>query len=347
MFSPYIFTLSGDNLKNKCVVYPDYYFWIISMLMILLLTLRHDYVGTDTQNYRWTYEIFKNIDFYNALKLNPDIGFTFIFYKLANLNVSFRIILLTQAILYIGAVTLIIKKFSNIPALSYWIFITFGFFIFATTFRQAVALSFVILAFDQIYKGKMIKFMVLVFIASTFHLSALIFLPMYWINKFDINKFTLIIIVIIAITIILCRDVIGLYLLKFSVNEYLQTDTSGYFQILLVGLLLMLAIIYNVNFFKNNTYNKILFFMLVVKLVLTPISKINPALFRLTSYFWLFVIIYIPNLIVCINEKYVRFLLIYGSIALGILIFYFKLESYGIRMHPYVFFWDLYPIYIF
>ena len=86
--------------------------------------------------------------------------------------------------------------------------------------------------------------------------------------------------------------------------------------------------------------------MLAVTLVLTTIAKLNPVMFRIAQYYWIFMIIYIPNLIDCIYDKGLKSLFIYIFIALGIFFFYYKLQMYGIRMHPYVFYWNEYPVQI-
>lgn len=316
---------------------------MIAIFMILMLTLRHDYVGTDTQNYRWTYKTLTGMSLENALEYNSDKGFVLFFQLMANLGFDFQVVLFIQAILYIGSVTILIKKYSQIPAMSFYLFMTFGYFIFATTMRQSIAMSFTLLAFDQIKKKKMILFISYVLIASTFHMSGLIFLPAYWVNKFKLNKKSISIIILMVLATLIFKDEIGSFILAYNKNDYSTTETGGYLLTVFFGVLLIGGIVYKKRFINNNGDNKMLFFMIAATLVVIPISKLNPALFRLVNYYQIFMILYIPNLIASIKDKGLRLLLIYVIFILGLFYFYYKLGSYGIRMHPYVFYWDQYP----
>ena len=353
VISPYLFTklrivnsrynyLSSESSVPKR--YSNYYFVIVSLYMILLLGLRHDYVGTDTQNYRWTYDIFRSLTFETALKYNSDFGFTFVFQKLASFGFDFRIVLFLQSILYISSVTILIKNYSKNPVMSYFLFMTLGYFIFATTMRQAIALSFTLLAYNSVKKKRLLIYLLYVSIAATFHLSALIFLPAYWLDKFKFNKFTISIMSAIMVVTICFNEQIGAFILTYSKNDYSKTNTGGYFFILFIALMLILGIIYRKNFIIKDTNNKMIFFMIAATIILLPISKLNPALFRITKYYDIFLILYVPNLISSINDKGMKLTLTYGIIMIGLFYFYYSLGSYGIRMHPYVFFWNEYPL---
>lgn len=352
IFTPYFLNkrvINVESNNNNVFLYQSphnkVYFIMVSFFMIVLLTLRHDIVGTDTTNYRWLYETFSNVPFEIALKHINDEGFVFAFQLLSSLGLSFRAVLFLQALFFISSVTILIKKYSKIPALSYWIFITFGYFIFATTMRQAIATAIILLSYDLIMKRKMFSFLIYVLLAATFHLTALVFLPAYWMDKFRYSRKTLVLIISIMAFIILFREQISSFILSFSKTEYLATSTGGFFLIIYLIVLLMLGVIYRKKFLINNN-NKILFFMIAAALALIPIAKINPAVFRIINYYQIFTILYIPNLIASIPDRLMKFVITYGFLILGIYYFYYKLRSYGIWMHPYVFYWSDNPIII-
>lgn len=350
ILSPYFFkrnrrsSVLDTNVNSK---YPNnngrLYFFSVSVFMILLLTLRHDFVGTDTQNYRWLYDAFANMSFQNALLHIKDPGFVWFFQFISGLGLSFRFVLFIQAFFYIASLTYIIKRYSKMPTLSYWIFLTMGYFIFATTMRQAIAMSFTLISYDFIKRKKMWSFLLFVGLASTFHLSAIIFLPAYWIDKFKYNRKTLLLIISIISLIILFKERISGLMLGYTITSYEQTTTGGYFLILFLVALLVLGVFYNRKFLVDEN-NKMLFFIIAASLALIPIARVHPAFFRITNYYQVFVILYVPNLIISLKDKLMKFILTYGFIVLGLYYFYFKLTSYGIRMHPYIFWWQEYPI---
>lgn len=352
VFLPYLLNTRVSGIEpnvNKGSIYQykqlnkKAYFIMVSLFMIVLLTLRHDFVGTDTQNYRILYDIFSNVPFKIALQHINDIGFVFLYKLLSGLGCNFRTVLFLQALFYICSVTFIIKRYSKNPALSYWIFITFGFFIFATTMRQAIATAFILLSYDFIKKRKMFSFIICVGVACTFHISAIVFLPAYWMNKFNYSRKTLMLITFIITFIIIFNNQITSFILSFSKTEYVVMNTGGYFLALYIIFLLLLGVVYHKSFIVNNNDNKMLFFMIAAGLALIPIARINPAVFRITYYYQIFTILYVPNLIATIHDRMMKFVLTYGFMVLGLYYFYFKLESYGIRMHPYVFYWSEYP----
>lgn len=350
ILSPYFFKpkrySSNVNTKENSGLHNNnrkFYFFSVSFLMILLLTLRHDFVGTDTHNYRWLYNAFENMSFQNALIHIKDPGFVWFFQFVSGLGLSFRFILFIQAFFYISSLTYIIKRYSKIPTLSYWIFVTMGYFIFATTMRQAIAISFTLISYDFIKRKKMWPFLICVGLASTFHLTALVFLPAYWIDKFKYNRKTLILILSIITSIIFLRGRISTLVLSYANTNYVASSTGGYFLILFFVALLILGIFYKKRFLIDDN-NKMLFFMLAASLALIPIASVNPAFFRIANYYQVFVILYIPNLIISLKDKLMKFILTYGFIVLSLYYFYFKLTSYGIRIHPYIFWWQEYPI---
>lgn len=352
IFSPYVFSLNRNkntettiNCREKRFnyKYTKLYFLVISSFMIFLLTFRHDFVGTDTQNYRWLYEAFGNMSFEMAFQHIKDVGFIFFFQSASKLGFSFRSVLFLQSLFYISAITYIIKKYSKIPALSYWFFITMGYFIFSTTMRQAIAMSITLLSYDLIKRKKMWSFILCIIIASLFHLTAIVFLPAYWIDKFKYNRKTLLLIISIIAIVFIFREKISIFMLSYANSAYTSTNTGGYFLILFLVGLLALGIIYKMRFLIDGN-NKLLFFMIAGALALLPIAKVNPAVFRIANYYQVFIILYIPNLIACIEDKMMKFILTYFFLILGAYYFYFKLASYGIRMHPYVFWCQDYPI---
>ena len=297
IFSRYIFY---DKDKNNAIVFNNklinFYFVIITFYMILLLTIRHDYVGTDTENYRVIFNYVRDNDLKSALLFtNP--GYVIFNKLLAILNADFRVLLFIQASIYIGSTSYIIKKYSSMPALSYFIFMTFGYFVFATTKRQAIAISLTMIAFEQIKKKNFKLYIMFILLAITFHISALIFIPAYWIDKFIFNNKTIFLIAILTTMIFVFRNELGLFALSLNRNEYEITQTGGYLLLLFYFAFLVLGFFYNKNFIINNPDNKILLYFLAATIALIPVSKIHPAFFRITNYYSIFIILYIPNLI--------------------------------------------------
>ena len=82
-----------------------------------------------------------------------------------------------------------IRRYSTSPLQSILYF--FGLLFYLLMFnalKQAMAMAFILLAFDGIVERKLWKFLLWVVIASVFHYPALIFLPAYWIANMKLSR---------------------------------------------------------------------------------------------------------------------------------------------------------------
>ena len=306
--------------------------------------MRHDYVGTDTQNYRWAYQfaIWQGIP--DEIDLNTEIGFVLLQICIDKIGLTFRFLLLAAAILYIAVISKSIYQYSSLPWMSYFLFLTFGFFIFNTTMRQSIALSFTVLAYMCIQKKKLAGFLLFCAIAVSFHVSACIFIPVYWIDKLKWNKITVAICLLLFLISVVFSAQIASFMLNFNSSaEYSESATGGYFTLVLYTVLVLLGLIYKDKLLKLQSNNKLLFFMMAAVVLLIPIAKFNPALSRIYIYYSVYMILYIPNILTCLKGERACTLMLCFFIILGCFNFFYKLNSYGIRQIPYVFFWQEYP----
>lgn len=111
------------------------------------------------------------------------------------------------AIFQIGAVIKLFYKYSCNYAMSSYLFITSTSFVWMMGgIRQFFAVCIVLYGFNYLIERKMIKFISLVLIASLFHVSALIWIPVYFICTSKPWGWRIILFVLGAITIIFSLD---------------------------------------------------------------------------------------------------------------------------------------------
>ena len=176
------------------------YFVIVAAVMIIVIGLRENHIGTDTISYYNTYRSMANREFSYLLEQSLDEegrekGFVFIQILFNKLKISFTGFNIIYAIFNIWVITMFIYKKSTIPWLSYFLYIAFGMFVLdLTMMRQTTAMSIVILAVlydknENIYD--FIKFAVIVYVASLIHSSAIICIPIWFVFKIPYNKKTL------------------------------------------------------------------------------------------------------------------------------------------------------------
>lgn len=107
-------------------------------------------------------------------------------YRLFNKFVGFfstsgQAITIANSIVIITLLVVLIKRQTAHPFLSMWLYITLG--IYQTQMnmsRNAMAILTCYIAFEFIEKKRQIMYVVMILLATTFHESSLLFLPMYW-----------------------------------------------------------------------------------------------------------------------------------------------------------------------
>lgn len=337
MFGKKYSTINGLVVKRN----NKSYILIVSLLLILLLGLRDLTVGIDTINYYAIFTRIQNIEFSQLFNgVSYEYGYRLLQYVIGIIFKEYQLLLIVVAIIYIAAVSCHIYKYSEKPMISYILFILYGFYTFAfSTTRQTLAIAFILIAYEFMTRKKLFKFLIFVLIAASFHITALIFIPSYWIIKFKLNKYTLTFITLITALMFYFRTGIVLFLNSIARNEYTFTETGGNLLFLFMVISVIIGFIYRKQFLSARENNKLLFYMMCMSVIIMPITKFHPAMMRLMYYFFIFMIIYIPNLIVVIRDPIIRFIGYAGYIFIGFFYFYMNVIP-SARLEDYLFFWQ-------
>ena len=159
--------------KNRIIVI------LLIMIMAIFAGLRTSY--NDTITYKNVYEqlvVGKNaFEGINWLKIGDNPGFTFVNQILKNNAVSTQNFLMLYALITVGIYIWFIRKYSNHFALSMYLFVTMGCFVFAmAAIKQCIAVAFCLVATDRAVNKKYIRFILWVLLAATFHAYSFMYL---------------------------------------------------------------------------------------------------------------------------------------------------------------------------
>lgn len=312
---------------------------IVSLILSLLLIVRNDYFGTDTQNY---HHLFDTINVYydtaiDHIELSSEWGFYSLMYYLQNNGFSFRFLLAISAISYMVGVSYLIYKYSENVLFSYFIFFTYNFWVFNTTMRQCFALTFIIGAVVCAIHKRLVPYMFFLILAMMFHATAIVCIPIYWVVNMKFSRRNVLLFFMVMIVISVFSSSIFSSMQEMLGKEYNEMQASGYVRTIIMVMLLIVALLNRRKLSEANGYFTKMFLM---ALCLQPIAQFNPALFRVNYYFYFFVIILAPNLI-RMAKSYKNLLVIF-YILYGL--YSFTLGSYqaGVRVYPYVYMWENY-----
>jgi hypothetical protein len=205
--------------------------------------------------------------------------------------------------------------------------------------RQTIAIAIVMIAFKFIKERKMLKFLLLILLAASFHTTALIFLPAYWLNKLELNKKTISIFLLTGLLAMIFENQLQVIMNSYARLEYETVKTGGdrLYALMLVSTLL--GVFYRKPLVAKNENNKYLFYMMALSVIVMPITAWNPAVLRLYFYYYIFMIIYIPNILSVIKERAISIMLAILYMVIGCMQF-FSSTIYTSNLDNYLFFWQ-------
>lgn len=162
-------------------VKPNAYLAFLALsIMVAVAGLRRG-IG-DTYVYR---EIYDDTVWNLNLALEAEEpGFALLQWGLQSISSDGQILIFTASLITLTLITLVLYNYSRLFELSLYVFITSGMFLVSMNgMRQYLAASIVFAGAAFLFKGKLIPYVLTVLLASTFHQSALIMLPVYFIVR--------------------------------------------------------------------------------------------------------------------------------------------------------------------
>ncbi|SDN21800.1 EpsG family protein [Alkalicoccus daliensis] len=160
---------------------PNAYLALLALsVMVAVAGLRRG-IG-DTYVYR---DIFDETVWSLNLALEAEEpGFAVLQWLLQHISSDGQILIFTASLITLTLITAVLYKYSRLFELSLYVFITSGMFLVSMNgMRQYLAASIVFAGASFLFKGKLIPYVLTVLLASTFHQSALIMLPVYFIVR--------------------------------------------------------------------------------------------------------------------------------------------------------------------
>lgn len=168
------------------------------VLLGVLIALRADSVGADTKGYLLSFYEYADHSFNEMIQVfqngGVEVGYMLLVKLLDALTSDSRSILIFEGcIVAICYAYFFDKNTSNMKEAYICIlgYLAFNLFAFQLTgVRQSIAMAICILSFESIKKKQLVKFLIIVLFASTFHTASLFFIPAYFVTMLDVKKVT-------------------------------------------------------------------------------------------------------------------------------------------------------------
>lgn len=328
--------------------------------IFLVCALRSPTVGRDIPGYERAYELTKDVPFWDFNYIYFESGYLLLMKICVSLHMNFQGFLAVVYLIILYPLYYLIKRYSYSPIFSILIYVCYMLFEFdLTALRQAIAMSIILFSFVVLMeksKCYILKFILIVILAATFHKSALlclVLLPLVSIN--DLRKYA-ILLVGLGLFGLAARNYLLQYIKvlfsKDTMNAGATMYIGGNIIFLFIITLFMLCIHFH-ELWKEGVFaeyidstiivqntidfqlNKIFMFSIVVALFFG-----NDTSARSFMYFMQVIVVLLPNIIYKLETKSRMLVSIVFIVFFCIFFYWNSLSGGGFDITPYKFFWQ-------
>lgn len=301
-----IFIYSKSYKVNE--KYKNILKWLSFSILLLLAGMRKN-VGTDYIGYiNGFYLPMKNYSIFESFSNE------YLFLIIVKIAVFFddsRILFFLLNLITLYFISKAIERsFIKYKSLSFGIYIFIFYLETWNIMRQHICIAIFLYSLEHIYKENIFKFSIWIIIGSFIHKTILIGYPIYFLYqiflKQDKNKKEKYFILGIIGTVGVICLVNYVYIISFlgnvipffkKYNLYIQYKSSKNFIIFLKLFLLCLTLILGKKMIKINRKNNLLIFLVIIDFLLTFLGFYNIYAKRLASYFYIYYILILPQLL--------------------------------------------------
>ena len=297
---------------------------MITQVTILTLVsgLRYQTIGSDFKAYK---VIFEN----SIYGINTEFLYWILNFLVRLFTDNFNVFLIIVSFIINSIIVVIINKYSKMPNLSIVIYVIIGgYFGSFNIMRQYISVSLYWLILYYIFSyNKKVAFiisLISIFIHKSSLIILLITILLIKLSE-NLNKSKLILLLLLSPVFYLIEPYLKKIIGLVYYNNYLQNDMFDYgasVGLYCLELIIIIFVILNMrkDFKSYTNYEKFMIVSIIPSFIFSIIATRGVLYARLMTYFYMYKIILIPNLLYKKNKKF-RILLIYICIVFLILYF--------------------------
>lgn len=319
-------------------------FWGI---LLGMLVLRHEVVGTDTHAYHNIFNHFAKSSWSEVIEYNNEVGYS-VFNKIVSLCTdNFRWILILSAFISVYFMAKTYIKYSEDASLTIALLITTSNFVMLFSgLRQAIAISLGFLAFEFVKKKRIFAFLITVIVAIMFHTSAFMILFMYPLYHARITKnWMLLIVPMLGVLFVYNEPVFG-YLTeimsRFTEYDATIASTGAYTMLILYGTFAVFSyVIPDEDRMDQEAFGMRNF--LLFSVALQMFAPLHTLAMRMNYYYMAFIPLAIPKIIKCRSQRWNQVAVVAKYVMVIFFIAYFFItlsRDNPLSIYPYHFMWE-------
>lgn len=305
-------------------------FWIPLFVLAMFAGMRSSNVGTDTENYTYNYILRIDQDYYD-FNDNIEKGYQLLDYLIIGFSYNYFWLLFLTAFFIVFSYLRIIKNYSENYLLSIVLFITLGLYTFLFNgLRQALAMAIMAYSVKYLLEEKVLAYLLVCIIASTFHISALIMIPFYFLVNLNLSVVYKIILVGLGGGVL--SSIAIQYMAQNNQRYEAYTESGEFAGLYTLGFYIINAIIlFLINCklkISDNSFKKFssLYYMGVALLIPIAFLGVNPSgPQRIIGYFSWTLIFLFPIILNKLNNVVLKFIFF----IVTIFYYYLTVNAFG------------------
>ena len=238
---------------------------------------------------------------------------------------SFHILLFAITVFVMYGFSKTIARYSPYLFFSLFLFAIVDFHLSCFLLRQYLAVAVCLLSIPFIIERKLVKYLLCMVVASSFHTSALAFVPMYFLYRNHIkHSYKVAVYTGFGFAILFGGTIVVLLtgFLNTYYQHYLLYEGGGSIARLLMKVYLLFIYVYVL---KNKVWdrgiNQTVFFMMLMSVFICVCGLSIPIFYRMRMMYSISEILGIPLIILyCKNKQQLKRLVIYSMVGLYILV---------------------------
>lgn len=319
-------------------------------ILLLLLAVRGIECGIDLENYLSIYKTSAVTEFHEVLEAHDlEWGYHFLQYTLAQAGLGFRVMIALTSVLSVVPIWIVYRRNTGHAYLTVILFATVtSFSMLFSGIRQSIAIAIVMLAYLCVRKKRLIGFILLVALASLFHVSAWIALLIYPVYYLPITRNWLWFLAPSMCVLFVFRQAFFRFALMMLGEKYVDRygviqDTGAYMMlVLLVAFLIFTFVLTREKEIDAETRG--LRNLMLVMVIIQFFASINAVAMRMNYYFLIFLPLLIPRVI----ERAPRQMRQLARLALAVLCIFFTYHFFHdartgadvLKIFPYISMWE-------
>lgn len=351
----YLLNYFSLPIYKKIIKHKKTFCFIVSLQLFLILSLRNPMLGTDLQIYSKGFQYISGLSFTELISklhlikvadlifpFSFESGYTILNWLLSKVGFGSQGLLAVCAAINVISIGRFVYKYSDEPALSFAIFISFNMYYYCFgILRQSLALSVMLWAVPYIMDRKYLKAAIVILFAFFMHRTAIVVFPLIILANIKVKKnyfiYTYMVGAILIFAASLIYRTLILRLMQLMNIGYISIDFHiNNFTVLIMAIGIIIYLIIDFKVFEIQSLN-LSCWAVVLLFLFQPFAMCNETFARATEMYTVFFIVLIPGLIYRYKNKNTR---IIGEICVFILMLGFMIYSYSkSEIVPYTVFW--------